>query len=84
MATSEELKDIIVDIIKDPDLKQSMITEQTQLIGENGLFYDSIDVLELLVQIEKKYGIKINDNSIIEQHFTTFDNFFKFVKENEK
>ncbi|MCG8569576.1 MAG: phosphopantetheine-binding protein [Spirochaetes bacterium] len=84
MAEKAELKDIIVNIINDPDLTEDKIQDETRLIGEDGLFFDSIDVLELLVEIEKKYGIKISDNNIVQDHFTTFLNFYNFVLANEK
>lgn len=84
MAERAALKDIIVKIIDDSDLTADSITDDTQLIGEDGLFFDSIDVLELIVELEKSFGIKIKDNDIVEQKFTTFDTFFDFVNSNEQ
>lgn len=84
MAEKAALKDIIVKIIDDSDLTPDSITDDTKLIGEDGLFFDSIDVLELIVELEKTFGIKIKDNDIVEQKFTTFETFFNFVDSNEK
>jgi len=65
-------------------VKEDSITDETVLIGEDGLFFDSIDVLELVVQIEKKYGVKVKDNDLIQEKFKDFKTFFDFINENEK
>jgi acyl carrier protein len=80
----EELRDLILQVVNDPDLSKDDIKEDTELVGKNGLFFDSIDLLELIVELEKRYGIKIKDNDIILKHFVTFENFYNFVVENEK
>ncbi len=80
----EELKELILLIVNDPDLDKDDIKDDTELVGKNGLFFDSIDLLELIVELEKRYGIKIKDNDIIVKHFVTFENFYNFVVENGK
>lgn len=84
MIDKKDLKKLLIEITNDKNLKEDSITDDTKLIGEDGLFFDSIDVLELIVQLEKKYGIKIKDNDIIQEKFKTFGSFFNFVVENEK
>jgi acyl carrier protein len=84
VADKTELKQIIIDIIKDDDLTMDSFEDSTTLIGEDGLFFDSIDVLELIVEIEKKYGIKIKDNDLIMKKFKTFQTLYDFICENEK
>lgn len=83
-ANKDELKQLLIDIVKDSDLTPDKINDDTQLIGEDGLFFDSIDVLELIVELEKRYGIKIKDNDIIAQKFGSFLTFYNFIVENEK
>lgn len=84
MIDKKEIKELLLSIINDRTLTEDSITDDTKLIGEDGLFFDSIDVLELIVQIEKKYGIKIKDNDIIQEKFKTFSNFYDFITKNEK
>ena len=79
-----ELKKLLLSIMNDSSVTEESINDETQLIGEGGLFFDSIDVLELIVQIEKKYGIKIKDNDLIQEKFKTFKTFYDFIAENEK
>ena len=84
MIDKKEIKELLINIINDKNLTENSITDETNLIGENGLFFDSIDVLELIVQLEKKYGIKIKDNDIIQEKFKTFATFYEFITTNGK
>ncbi|MCK4797814.1 MAG: acyl carrier protein, partial [Spirochaetes bacterium] len=60
------------------------VNDDTVLIGEDGIFFDSVDVLELVVELENKYGIKIQDNDIIRQKLKTFQTLFQLIEENGK
>ena len=40
---------------------EDMTPEDAPLFGADGLGLDSIDALELIVLLEKKYGIKLQD-----------------------
>jgi acyl carrier protein len=84
LVEKNDLKKILVHIIKDSDVTVESINDNTVLIGEDGLFFDSIDVLELIVEIEKKFGIKIKDNDVIQEKFQTFTTFHQFIEENAK
>ncbi len=39
----------------------SGIDEETPLFGEEGLGLDSLDALQIIIAVEKKYGISIGD-----------------------
>ena len=49
-----------------------------------GVFFDSVDVLELIVELDNKFGIKVQDDDIIEEKLKTFQSFFDFIKEKQK
>ncbi len=55
---SERLKLLIVETLHLEDITPAQIGDDNPLIG-SGLSLDSIDALELVVKIEKEYGIKI-------------------------
>jgi acyl carrier protein len=55
------LKQLIVDTLKLDDLRADQIPDDEPLIG-SGLNLDSIDALELVVQLEKEFGIKIRSS----------------------
>jgi len=80
----EELINLILRVVNDPDLNKDDIKDDTELVGKNGIFFDSIDLLELIVELEKKYGIKITDNNIILKYFVTFEDFYNFIAKNGK
>ncbi len=83
MVDKDELKKVILTVAKSDDDINS-ITDDTVLIGEDGLFFDSIDVLELIVEIEKKFGIKIKDKDLNQNKLDSFKIFYDFVNENAK
>ncbi|MCQ2974074.1 MAG: phosphopantetheine-binding protein [Bacteroidales bacterium] len=58
----EELKKEIIETLNLEDINPSDIKEDEPLFGE-GLGLDSIDALELIVLMEKNYGIKLKDAS---------------------
>ncbi len=53
-----QLKELIVRTLKLDDLRPEDIGDDDPLIG-SGLNLDSIDALELVVTLEKEFGIKI-------------------------
>ena len=55
-----KLKEDIIEVLNLEDVKPEDIDENAPLFGE-GLGLDSIDALELIVLMEKNYGIKLKD-----------------------
>ena len=59
----DELRIKIIDTLKLEDISPADIGEEDQLVGgELGL--DSIDVLELVIMIEKDYAVKIDNKEL--------------------
>lgn len=60
----EELKKEIIEALNLEDVNPEEIDPEAPLFGEDsGFGLDSIDALELIVLMEKKYGIKLQDPS---------------------
>ena len=77
----EELKVKLIDILNLTDLTPADIDENAQLVGgEHGI--DSIDVLEMVVMIEKDYGVKINNKEVGEKVFSTLAALAEHIEEN--
>jgi acyl carrier protein len=55
-----ELKKQLIEVLNLEDMQPDDIDNDAPLFGE-GLGLDSIDALELIVMMEKQYGIKIKD-----------------------
>lgn len=62
----EELKEIlkkqIIEALSLEDMKPEDIDDDAPLFGD-GLGLDSIDALELIVLMEKQYGIRLNNSA---------------------
>lgn len=56
-----ELKQLIVDTLNLDDVRPEAIGDDEPLIG-SGLDLDSIDALELVLKLEKTYGIKVDSS----------------------
>lgn len=58
-AFKEELKKQIIDQLNLEDIQVSEIGDDAPLFGDGGIGLDSIDALELIVLLEKYYGIQL-------------------------
>ena len=56
-----QLKKEIIEVLNLEEVKPEDIDNDAPLFGNEGLGLDSIDALELIVLIEKNYGIKLKD-----------------------
>ncbi len=76
-----ELKIKIVEILNLIDVRPDDIKEDAQLVGGD-LEIDSIDVLELVIMIEKDYGIKIDNRDLGVKIFATLGTLAGYIYEN--
>ncbi|MDR2385827.1 MAG: phosphopantetheine-binding protein [Tannerella sp.] len=76
-----ELKNEIIKVLNLEDMKPEDITDDDMLFGE-GLGLDSIDALELIVLLEKNYGIKLKDPSQGKEIFKSVRTMAEYVQAN--
>lgn len=57
----EELKAKLIEQLNLEDFEVSDIEDNDPLFSDEGLALDSIDALEIIVLLEKEYGIKLDD-----------------------
>jgi len=72
------VKRLIVDNLHLEGLRPEMIDEQAPLFGD-GLGLDSVDALELVVAVEKEFGIKIKSNEIGRDVFSSVASLARFI-----
>jgi acyl carrier protein len=77
----EELKRLIIVSLKLEDVSPEDIDADGPLFGE-GLGLDSIDALELVVALEKAYGVIIPDSEVGQRVFRSVAALAGFVREN--
>jgi acyl carrier protein len=75
-----ELKVKIIDILNLQDLNPEEFDENAQLVGGD-LGIDSIDVLEMVVMVEKEYGVIINSQEIGEKVFASLASLAAYIRE---
>lgn len=78
----EELKIKLIDILNLPDVTPGDFDENAQLVGGE-LGIDSIDVLEMVVMVEKDYGIIINSQEVGEKVFSSLAALAAYIKEHQ-
>lgn len=74
----EELKMKIIDFLSLEDVDPADIQDDDPLITE-GLGLDSIDLLELVVMLEKEYGIKITTKEEAQRAFKSLKTLAEFI-----
>ena len=79
----KELKDEIIEALNLEEMTADDIDENEPLFRE-GLGLDSIDALELIVLLEKKYGIKLADPAEGKKIFTSVASIADYVNKNRK
>ena len=76
-----EVKQEIIRALGLEDITPEDIDADAPLFG-SGLGLDSIDALELIVLMEKKYGIKLKDPSKGKEVFKSVNVMAKFIADN--
>ncbi|MCB7480234.1 phosphopantetheine-binding protein [Christiangramia sediminis] len=76
-----ELKKSIIEQLNLEDMEVSEIENDEHLFGD-GLGLDSIDALELIVLLEKDYGIKLSDPNQGKEIFNSINTMADFIEKN--
>lgn len=77
------LKDQIIDVLNLEDLTPADIVDDAPLFGD-GLGLDSIDALELIVLLEREYGIKLSNPAEGKDIFKSVASIADYVSKNRK
>lgn len=76
-----QLKKEIIEVLNLEEVTPEDIDNDAPLFGD-GLGLDSIDALELIVMLEKNYGIKLKDPAKGKEIFQSINVMAKYVVEN--
>lgn len=79
----DELKIKIIEFLNLDDVTTNDFKADEPLITE-GLGLDSIDLLELVVLLEKDYGIKITTKEDAQKAFQSLNTLAAYILENQK
>ena len=79
----EQLKQQIIEVLNLEDITPADIDSDAPLFGE-GLGLDSIDALELIVLLEKQYGIKLANPAEGKAIFKSVASMADYISKNRK
>lgn len=79
----QQLKEQIIDVLNLEEMTPDEIDADAPLFGD-GLGLDSIDALELIVLLEKQYGIKLANPAEGKTIFKSVASIADFVTKNRK
>jgi acyl carrier protein len=82
-ALRSEIKQAIVRSLRLP-IQPEEIGDTTELFGAEGLGLDSIDVLELVLELERSLGVTISDEETGAKVLRTVETIAAFVEESRK
>lgn len=80
----QQLKEQIIEVLNLEEITPDDIDANKPLFGEDGLGLDSIDVLELIVLLEKKYGIRLSNPNEGRKIFSSVASIAAYVEKNRK
>jgi acyl carrier protein len=79
----ETLKQQVIEQLNLAEVRPEDINPSAPLFGD-GLGLDSIDALELIVLLEKHYGIKLNDPKEAKDIFASLQSMATYIMNNKK
>ena len=79
LETPDRIKRLIVDSLHLEGVRPEMIEDEAPLFGE-GLGLDSVDALELVVALEKEFGIKIKSQEMGREVFSSVSSLSQFIE----
>lgn len=79
MVSTQALKEVIITNLKLEDISVDDIDDTMPLFGEEGLGLDSVDSIELVLAIDKEFGVKIADSKQYETIFSTIKSLADFI-----
>jgi len=59
----QEIKELIIESLNIPDVDPQDIEDDTSLFEDENLGLDSIDGLEIVMALQEKYGVRIDDQN---------------------
>jgi acyl carrier protein len=78
----QKLKNLIIEELSLEDIEPDEISDDAQLFGD-GLGLDSLDAVELVVLLQRNFGIQIKDLEEGRKIFTDLNTLAEYISEHE-
>jgi acyl carrier protein len=81
-----EIKKLVVDTLNLKDVDPgSILDEPSFFTGENTITLDSIDAIELIMAVQRTFGVRLDDQNVARNIITSVNNIAGFIiSEREK
>lgn len=80
---SEDFKRVLIKGLNLEDIEANDINDTDPLFGDEGLGLDSVDSIELVLIIEKEYGVKVQNPEEYNTIFASVSNLLTYINENK-
>lgn len=80
----QELKEALIETLNLEDITPEEIENSAPLFGEAGLGLDSIDALEIILILERNYGIRISNPAEGKEIFYSVQTLAEYITKNRK
>ncbi len=81
MVNSLDFKEVLIKYLRLEDITADEIDDNDPLFGDEGLGLDSVDSIELVLAIEKEYGIIIDDPKQYDTIFKNITNLLTYIND---
>ena len=79
-----EIKLLIMNTLSISDIDPSEVDDEKPLFGgDNKLTLDSVDAIEIIMAIQRNYGIRIADQSLAREVIRSVDSIARFITLNK-
>lgn len=82
MDIKQKLKQVIIKDLALEDISVDSINDDSPIFGEGGLGLDSLDAVELVVIIQKNFGVQIKDMAKGREVFQSINTLAEYIQKN--
>lgn len=75
----QELKKIFEERLN-IDVKKLDLPDDASLFADDGWGIDSVDVIDLVLGIEKSFGLRLEQDAEVQKHFESLDTLATYIK----
>lgn len=75
-----EIKKLIIDTLNLPDIDPDEVPDEAELFADDNILeLDSIDAIEIITAVQKKYNVRIDDQNLARFVLKSIDTIAEFV-----
>ena len=82
MDIKQKLKQVIIKDLALEDISVDSINDDSPIFGEGGLGLDSLDAVELVVILQKNFGVQIKDMAKGREVFQSINTLAEYIQKN--